>query len=216
MTTFDAIEQYIFFTNDECDEIKEYAYRKEDELIKEGYKDTITNKTNSITTNNYFRYNFFRDHPVYCERFVDFLRKTNQQLEWPILVQSWVNIYRKDDGLGWHNHLGGGRVSYNCLAANIFIDGPTKPGTTYLNIGQGLEELNRENKKGCIQIFPASIYHKVEPVSSDRISIGITIHSFESIDKDNIDLLALNSRKVSNSIVLSKRHYEDDVQEIQI
>ena len=127
-----------------------------------------------------------------------------------------MNIYRKDDGLGWHNHLGGGRVSYNCLAANIFIDGPTKPGTTYLNIGQGLEELNRENKKGCIQIFPASIYHKVEPVSSDRISIGITIHSFESIDKDNIDLLALNSRKVSNSIVLSKRHYEDDVQEIQI
>ena len=192
-------QEHNFFTIDECDKIKEYAYRKEEELIKEGH---LQGKFDSITTTNYFRYNFFKDHPIYAERFVDFLTQTNYLLEWPILVQSWVNIYRKGQGIEWHNHVGHMSKSF---AANIFIDGPTQPGVTYLRPnGHDLKEYTIENKRGYIHTFPCTSYHKVKPVESERISIGITYHSFECIDKDIIKLYALNSKDVTTVIILDK------------
>ena len=173
MSTFEPIKEYKFFTISECDKIKEYAYRKEDELIKEGHNHA--EEFESITTSNYFRYNFLRDHPIYASRFVDFLRQTRDDLEWPIAVQSWVNIYRKGNGIQWHNHKGNMGTSF---AANIFIDGPTKPGTIYLKeTGYEINELPLENKRGYIQIFPTAILHKVNPVENERVSIGITLHS---------------------------------------
>ena len=86
------INEFAFFNSAECIEIKQYAYKKEKELkgskIAEKYN-------NSITTNKYDSYNFFRDHPIYAERLVDLLKKTDAPVEWPVMVQSWVNIYRK-------------------------------------------------------------------------------------------------------------------------
>ena len=65
----------------------------------------------------------------------------------------------------------------NSFAANIFIDGPTKPGTVYLTeSGYEINEVTSENKRGYIQIFPTAILHKVNPVQSERISVGITLH----------------------------------------
>ena len=56
----DSVQEFKFFTIEECDEIKEYIYKKEEELIKEGYGDVRSDvSTNAITTTNYFRYNFF-------------------------------------------------------------------------------------------------------------------------------------------------------------
>ena len=121
------VNEFPFFTSEECDEIKQYAYKKEKEL-KGSSPLEVYNK--SITTNNYDRYNFFEDHPVYAERLVDFLKKTDAPLEWPIMVQSWVNIYRKGDGIGWHNHCG------NRISFNIFIDGDPSPGPAYIFAGK--------------------------------------------------------------------------------
>ena len=201
------IVEYTFFTNEECDDIKRYAYKKEDELIKDGHQNTVSDGySKAITTSNYFRYNFFKDHPQYAERFVDFLKKTDKTLgwplEWPIAVQSWVNIYRKGQGIEWHNHPG---IMGKSFAANIFIDGPTQPGTTYIKVaGQDqVEEVNKENHKGHIQVFPCSLYHKVKPVTEERISVGITFHSFEYLNKDIIKTYALNSNIIPNTIILN-------------
>ena len=194
MTTFEPTKEYNFFTIEECDKIKEYAYKKEEELIREGYTHTVSDaSTKSITTTNYFRYNFFRDHPIYAARFVDFLRKTrilySYDTEWPIAVQSWVNIYRKGEGIFWHNHKG---TMGSSFAANIFIDGPTKPGTVYLKEnGYEINESSVENKRGYIHIFPCNVLHKVDPVQNERISIGITLHSESKIDADAIDGLII-------------------------
>ena len=200
----DSVQEFKFFTIEECDEIKEYIYKKEEELIKEGYGDVRSDvSTNAITTTNYFRYNFFRDHPIYAERLVDFLKKINAPLEWPILVQSWVNCYRKDYGIGWHNHKGKMGSSFT---ANIFIDGPTKPGTIYLMPqGQELVEINHENQRGHIQIVPCAVYHKVNPVESNRLSIGITIHGFDYVNKNIMNSLAFN-HKVDNVYDLTTSH----------
>ena len=195
------ITEFIFFNSAECIEIKQYAYKKEKELegskIKEKYN-------NSITTNKYDSYNFFRDHPIYAERLVDLLKKTNAPLEWPIMVQSWVNIYRKGDGIGWHNHIG------DALSLNIFIDGDTTPGPAYFLAGKeaGLNEyecteVNVENKKGYMQIFKSDTYHKVDPVSSERISVGATLHNYNDISADDLSYLSLTNKDEHGIIILS-------------
>ena len=195
------INEFAFFNSAECIEIKQYAYKKEKELegskIKEKYN-------NSITTNKYDSYNFFRDHPIYADRLVDLLKKTNAPLEWPIMVQSWVNIYRKGDGIGWHNHIG------DALSLNIFIDGDTTPGPAYFLAGKeaGLNEyecteVNVENKKGYMQIFKSDTYHKVDPVSSERISVGATLHNYKDISADALNYLSLNNKSEHGIIILS-------------
>ena len=62
---------------------------------------------------------------------------------------------------------------------------------------------NYPNKKGDMQIFPSSTYHKVDPVSSDRISLGGTIHHQTSIPA-NIDYLSLNNKRQHGLTILSK------------
>ena len=195
------INEFPFFTSKECDEIKQYAYKKEKEL-KESTPFEVYNK--SITTNNYSQYNFFEDHPVYAERLVSLLKKTDAPLTWPIMVQSWVNIYRKDDGIGWHKHRG------DALSFNIFIDGDTEPGPAYILAGKDgclseydMKVQNFSNKKGCMQIFPSSTYHKVDPLNSERISVGGTLHHHTSIPA-NLDYFSLNNKTKHGLIILSK------------
>jgi len=195
------INEFPFFTSEECDEIKQYAYKKEKEL-KGSTPLEVYNK--SITTNNYDRYNFFEDHPVYAERLVSLLKETDAPLTWPIMVQSWVNIYRKGDGIGWHNHYGSG------LSFNIFIDGDLAPGPSYVLAGEegGLDKYdiqikNLSNKKGYMQIFPSSVYHKVDPLNSERISIGGTLHHYKDITEDVISFISLNNKNNHGIIILS-------------
>ena len=195
------INEFPFFNSEECDEIKQYAYKKEKEL-KGSTPLEVYNK--SITTNNYDRYNFFEDHPVYAERLVSLLKETDAPLTWPIMVQSWVNIYRKGDGIGWHNHYGSG------LSFNIFIDGDLAPGPSYVLAGEegGLDKYdiqikNLSNKKGYMQIFPSSVYHKVDPLNSERISIGGTLHHYKDITEDVISFISLNNKNNHGIIILS-------------
>jgi len=194
------IKEFAFFNSAECAEIKQYAYKKEKELKgKEGEE-----INNSITTNNYNQYNFFGDHPIYAERLVSFLKQTNAPVEWPIMVQSWVNIYRKGDGIGWHKHEGDGN------SFNIFIDGDTEPGTVYFLAGKEdnlneyhCKEENFKNKKGHMQIFPSSTYHKVDPVSSERISVGATLHNYSYQSRMALHYLSLNHKSEHGIIMLS-------------
>ena len=196
------ILEYPFFTIEECEEIKRYAYKKEAELKE---KTTTTNQyNNSITTGNYNQYNFLRDNPIYADRLVNLLKEKKCPMEWPILVQSWVNIYRKGDGIGWLPHQGNG------FSFNIFIDGDILPGPVYLSTGYecGLDKyemrgVNFENKKGDIQIFRSNTYHKVDPVVSERISVGGTLQNYSDISKDLLKDLSFNNKKESDTILLS-------------
>jgi hypothetical protein len=197
------LHDHPFFSIEECEEIKEYAYKKEKELRKVDYLN-YGKTSNTINTNNFNQYNFFKDNPIYADRLVNLLRDTKCPIEWPILVQSWINIYRKGDGIGWHAHQG------NSFSFNIFIDGDLSPGPAYLLIGRfgslenkyDINAINFENKKGYIQIFPSHIFHKVDPVSSERISIGGTLHNYSDISKKNLEDLSFNNKMKDGTILL--------------
>ncbi len=203
----DNVLELPFFTEEECDSIKPYCYAVEKELLDHGFgKHREHNSLGDvITTNNYFRYNFFASHPEYADRFADFLFQTNKDLEWPVACQSWVNIYRKGQGIDWHNHQGSMGKSFS---ANIFIDGPTSPGITYKPFRD--KALVRENRKGFIHVFPCELFHTVPPITTDedRITIGITVHSFKDINHTMIQQLAFNSRLYQDTIILTKEHHE--------
>ena len=65
----DNVLELPFFTEEECNSIKEYAYNIEKELIDNGYEDFEGKERtlgNVVTTNNYFRYNFFCGTSTIC------------------------------------------------------------------------------------------------------------------------------------------------------
>lgn len=205
------INEAQFFSSEECEKIKQYAYEKEKKIrydLKNVFHHFTEEKyNNSITTNNYNHYNFFGDHPHYADRLVSLLTQNDAPLEWPILVQSWINIYRKNDGIGWHTHYGSG------LSFNIFIDGDPEPGPVYLLGGKDgflpeyeMEARNYPNKKGVMQIFPSPVYHKVDPLASEseRITIGGTLHNCNEITKNILNYLSFNNKKTHGMIILSK------------
>jgi len=198
------VMEFPFFSEEECNDVKKYCHDIEKKLIDDGYNEETGHESlgDVITTVNYFRYNFFADNPHYTERFVNCLRKTNQYLEWPIVCQSWVNVYHKGQGIGWHNHQG---TMGRSFSANIFIDGPTKPGITFKHFGEKAKVI--ENRKGYIQIFPCELMHMVPPTDQERITVGITIHSYPSITRGLIDQLAFNSQEHKGSIILTRKHY---------
>ena len=203
----DNVVELPFFTEQECEEVKDYAYKIEKELIDNGFKDTRSNDSlgDVVTTNNFFRYNFLAAHPHYADRFADFLSQTNPNLEWPIVVQSWVNVHRKGQGIKWHNHNGAMGKSFSC---NIFINGPTRPGITYKPFNE--KAIVRENKKGFIHMFPCELFHMVAPIETEeaRIPVGITVHSYQTIQRDMLNQLAFNSRMYQDTIILTKEHFD--------
>jgi len=193
--------EFPFFSNEECEEIKKYAYKKETELKG---KTTTSKYNNSATTNNFNQYNFLEDNPIYADRIVSLLKKTGCPIEWPIMIQSWVNIYREGDGIGWHYHHGNG------WSFNIFVDGDLSPGPAYILAGKegGLEKYDMEiknfkNKKGYMHIFPSSTYHKVDPINSERITVGGTLHHYSSICAKDLNVLSFNSKEKNGYIILS-------------
>ena len=97
------------------------------------------------------------------------------------------------------------------FSANIFIDGSIFESCTNPFNEKGIV---RENKK-AIYMYSCELFHLVPPVDEDedRITIGITVHSYKDINRTMIDQLAFNSRTYQDTIILSKEHHEHGVGE---
>lgn len=207
METNNNIVEILFLSHEECQEITLWAIDFEQQLIAAGYgnynpsPDTFDN----VTTSNYQHYNFFHYFPQYADRFANCLYQLNKDLEWPIICQAWVNIYRKGQGIGWHNHQGRMGKSFSC---NVFISGDTTPGITYKPFNE--KAIVRENKIGFMHIFPCDLFHYVPPIETDtpRITLGMTVHSNSDINVNLMNQLAFNSKMYQDSIILTKNHYE--------
>ena len=196
-----------FLTPEECKNIEAWAFDFEQELIAKGYGDNkpAPEYFDNVTTSNYQNYNFFHYFPELADRLADCLFNINKDLEWPIICQAWVNIYRKGQGINWHNHQGRMGKSFSC---NIFVSGDTEPGVTYKPFNS--KGIVRENKIGHIHIFPCELFHYVPPIETDtpRITLGLTVHSSSDINTNLLNQIAFNSQMNQDTIILTKEHYE--------
>ncbi len=199
----DIVKGYNFFSEEECKELIGYCDRKEAEFEKlrgnqsqdpKGGKQSVI----PITQRHHSRYNFFYENSQYINRLITCVKTVFPDLEFPIAVQSWVNIYRKGQGIKWHSHAG---TNGNSFSANIFLGGPKQPGIYYSVDPENI--FNVENETGAMHLFPNSLNHMV-PVNETkkkRYTVGITIHGYPAIDRTLIHGGAVNSANRETIII---------------
>ena len=186
----------------ECAILREYAEAKKRELLvdkallREGSYEYISES--QVTTALYNSYSVVGDHPWLAEKLRGVLLQSIPDLMWPVLIQSWANIYESGEGIDWHCHTGCDGRSYT---ANIFIGGDPDPGLLVGNYG--CPTMTLKNKLGWIIIMKTSEPHCVPSNKSKlvRYSIGMTIHDFIAITPEVLSNVAINSRR--GSIILN-------------
>ena len=192
-----------FFDVNECEEIISYIDEKQIILQKkygEKYKHRFSIEKNSVyenlSTTLYQRYNFFKDNPKYISRLKKILEENFPDLNYPLFIQSWGNIYEKNQGIPWHTHSFINGTQTLGITSNIFIGGDENIGTTYAFPDGRIPKfnyMNVKNKIGYIQFVSNEIHHMVSPNKSDqkRYSIGITINEYDHrYSKVYVDSLA--------------------------
>lgn len=191
----DIVKGYKFFSADECEKMRAYCDKKERKL------ESLLNKQASepaaegkakipLTQSHHYLYNFFAENQKYQPRLIKCVMELVPHLEFPIAVQSWVNIYRNGEGIKWHTH--GGKNGYS-YSANIFLGGHTKPGIYYSVDPENT--FNVANELGSMHLFPHSLNHMV-PASENkakRYTVGITIHGYQALDKSLVQGVAVNN-----------------------
>jgi len=205
-----------FFSSDECKECIDYINKKEKYLKKLSIKHEETYGKNRITTNLYNHYNFFIDNKKYIIRLEEKINSIFKSCnDYPMFVQSWVNIYKKNEEISWHWHTCGDSFKeYSGYTANIFLGGDENIGLTYAIHDKNFPRYhyrNIKNKLGYMLIIPNNIWHMVKNTSPNiRYTIGMTITKYyPEILRDyycndaNNDLLAINKNNysVNNKII---------------
>lgn len=166
-----------FCTLDECKVLKAFILNNE-ERIKELGPDLYRGTEDDSLTGRYHYHNFLNELEV--KEILEPKLKTlfeKMDIKLPVSVQCWANTFRKDEGIILHSH-----STYDeFLCMNLFISGPTLPGTTYL-----LEDkyVNFENKIGDLCLFKSDLYHGVSPNKKDEIRISMAFDIISGIEED--------------------------------
>ncbi|MBX2886945.1 MAG: hypothetical protein KTR32_43760 [Granulosicoccus sp.] len=191
----DLVKGYKFFSPDECEKMRAYCDKKErklETLLKKQASAPVTEGKASIplTQRHHYLYNFFAENQKYQPRLIKCVLELVPHLEFPIAVQSWVNIYRNGEGIKWHTH--GGKNGYS-YSANIFLGGHTTPGIYYSVDPENI--FNVENEIGSMHLFPHSLNHMVPESENQakRYTVGITIHGYQALDKTLVQGVAINN-----------------------
>ncbi len=191
----DIVKGYKFFSADECEKMRAYCDKKErklESLLNKQASEPATEGKAKIplTQSHHYLYNFFAENKKYQPRLIKCVMELVPHLEFPIAVQSWVNIYRNGEGIKWHTH--GGKNGYS-YSANIFLGGHTTPGIYYSVDPENT--FNVANELGSMHLFPHSLNHMV-PASENkakRYTVGITIHGYQALDKSLVQGVAVNN-----------------------
>jgi len=204
-----------FFSESECLEIIDYIDKKEI-YLKEHYENEKNNVSNTnsvfenLSTNLYYKYNFFKDNPQYIPRLQKILSDKFPRLKYPLIIQSWGNVYKKNQGIFWHDHSYTSSIKISGLTSNIFIGGDENIGITYAFPHDKIPKynyVNVKNKLGHIQFVENSIKHMVSSNKSDqnRYTVGVTVTEFDIRYSDSfiIDMFSENSESL---LVIPKRH----------
>lgn len=182
--------EFEFFTEEECTKLIEYCHKKEEEFIK--IKNITKNSFGGrITTEFYDHYNFFVDNQDYISRLKKILLENFPDLKYPLFVQSWVNIYRKGEGIGWHQHYLLENIHLKAITANVFLGGNINTGVTYLLFDptiQSSKPVKFKNKIGNIHFVDSTVWHMVEenPYDENRYSVGITVTEYDSMWEEKV------------------------------
>jgi len=166
-------EEFLFsrtiLTKDECNTVKKFILDNEN-YIKSLGPDTYSGTSPDSLTGRFKWFNFLNTDEV-GSILIPKLKNIFQEikLEYPISVQCWGNIFRKGEGISVHKH---GPMNKSFVCSNLFISGPTKPGTTYYINNQFVDF---ENEPGEIHFFGSNLYHYVSNNKNDDLRSSLAL-----------------------------------------
>lgn len=162
------ILQKIILTKSECELISNRILEREEQIKNMG-EDLYPSTSSDSLTGRHQYYNLL----LYDKEIERIIRPklievfTDLSYSFPISIKCWANTFRQNEGIDLHLH-----SKHTFLSANIFLSGPTKPGTTYMIDNR---EVTYENRIGEFTLFLANMRHKVYPNSSDKVRISMAM-----------------------------------------
>jgi hypothetical protein len=160
----------------EIDVIKNYILKNENNIKQLGPDNYPGTSEDSLTGRHAF-FNYLHTQDIGEGILLPKLKKIIKQLnlEPPIIIQCWANIFRNGEGISIHRH---GNMRQKFLSGNLFICGNTLPGTTYYKGDFSTStSVDIENEPGVLNIFPSYNMHGVKEnlTEETRISMAIDI-----------------------------------------
>lgn len=166
------IKRINLLNKEECEKIKNFILNNE-EKIKSLGPDIYPGTSEDSLTGRYSVYNFMYDLPgdIIIPKLKEIFVK--DKLNFPISIQSWANIFRKNEGIKKHAHSTDPKDSFIC--ANLFIYGDENIGTTF-TINE--KQVNYKNNIGEIMFFPCNLEHCVKENNGTdiRVTMAFDIH----------------------------------------
>jgi hypothetical protein len=157
---------------EECEKVKTFILDNEQKIKSLG-PDIYPGTSDDSLTGRYSVYNFMYDLPG--DIIIPKLNKIfiEDKLNFPISIQSWSNIFRKNEGIKKHAHSTYPKDNFIC--ANLFIYGDENIGTTFIINGK---QINYKNNVGEIMFFPCNLEHYVNENKGEdiRITMAFDIH----------------------------------------
>lgn len=171
------IDELFYFSekilsDSEIDQIKTYILTNEKNIKSLG-PDLYNGTEEDSLTGRHMFFNYLHTETIGQDILLPKLKKIIKSIggEPPVIIQCWANVFRNGEGISIHRH---GNMRQKFFSGNLFIDGNTKPGTTYY---KGEEKIDIENIPGVLNVFPSSCLHGVKenPTNETRISMAMDI-----------------------------------------
>jgi len=163
---------------EECLFLANWILKNEDYIKSLGPDEYGGTNENSLTGRHpYFNYLLVDEiNEIIAPALKSALNKINYPA--PVYVQCWANTFRTGDGIGLHKHAAYNEENFIC--GNLFLTGPTQPGTTYL-IDNELK--NIENSPGTLTLFDCHDIHGVGRNQFENIRISMAFDIHQSYDE---------------------------------
>jgi hypothetical protein len=165
---------------EECSKIKKFILDNEKKIKSLG-PDIYLGTSEDSLTGRFSVYNYMYDLPG--DIIIPKLKKVfiKDKLTFPINIQSWANIFRKNEGIKKHTHSSNSKDDFIC--ANLFIYGDENIGTNFIINGK---DINYKNNIGEIVFFPCSLEHYVKENEGDRMRITMAFDIHQNTITQNL------------------------------
>ena len=174
------MEKIQLLNEDECTKIKDFILNNEQKIKTLG-PDIYPGTGEDSLTGRYSVYNYMYDLPgkIILPKFKKIFTENN--LMFPISIQSWANTYRKNEGINIHHHAGNFE---KFICANLFIDGEEDIGTNFIINN---EDINIKSKKGEIIFFDSLLDHYAKKNTSNSIRITMAFDIYLGTEEKNLN-----------------------------
>jgi len=182
--------QSVIVSDEEIETIKNIIIEKED-YVKSLGPDVYGGTSDNSLSGRHTIFNWLNLKEI-SEILEPKLKNIFLELNWefPISVQCWANTFRNGEGIKIHKHRSLLSSEPPFFCANMFISGPTEPGTTYFE--EGFTYINAEsttikNVPGKLIVFSSELFHGVVPNTSEEIRISMAMDFYPGKKFENLD-----------------------------